>query len=282
MIPKKDTAKDLWKPKRRIELLYQRRLRQLMRKLEMKFKKATGLEDILKMLKEFSKSKEFIQYAEATAKKMVTGVFTDAGKTWRTAARVNSKGREIYEALKQEFNSPIGIAVKEQTDKNSRLIKSMPERIRIEITDIVARETMNGRRSTEIAEDLQSRFPEMLKNKADLIARTETSKTESALNQARSQNLGLNWYIWRTSDDVRVRKSHDHMEDVLINWENPPSPEALIKQRSKLGRYHAGCAPNCRCYSEIVVRLDFVKFPHKVYYNGKIQYMSRKQFESIM
>lgn len=253
-----------------------------MRELENKLKKAIGLKDILKTLKEFSKSKEFKQYAEATARKMVTSVFTDAGKTWRTAARVNSKGREIYEALKQEFNSPIGIAVKEQTERNAKLIKSMPERIRVEITDIVAREKMEGRRSEAIAEDLQSRFPEMLKNKADLIARTETSKTDSALNQARSQSIGINWYEWNTSEDGRVRSSHKHMDTVLINWNNPPSPESLIGKRSILGKYHAGCCPNCRCYSSPVVRLDFISWPHKVYYNGQIVRMSRKQFESIM
>lgn len=282
MIPKKDTAKDLWKPKRRIELLYQRNLRRIMKRLEKELKQAKDLPEILRILKKFTRSQEFKQYAEASARKMVTSVFTDAGKTWRTAAKVNSKGREIYEALQKEFETHIGLAVKEQIERNSRLIKSMPERIRTEITDVVARESMEGRRASEIAEDLQERFPEMLKAKADLIARTETSKTESALNQARSQSIGLNWYIWRTSDDSRVRKSHDHMEDVLINWNNPPSPEALIKQKSKLGKYHAGCAPNCRCYSEIVVRLDFISWPHKVYYNGKIQRMSRKQFESIM
>lgn len=281
MIPKKDTAKDLWKPKRRIELLYQRNLRRIMKTLQKELKKANDLSEIVKILKKFTQSKEFKEYAEASALKMVTGVFTDAGKTWRTAANVNSKGRQIYEALQKEFETPIGLAVKEQIERNSQLIKSMPEKIRSEITDIIARESREGRRASEIAEDLQERFPEMLKAKADLIARTETSKTESALNQARSQSIGLNWYIWRTSDDSRVRKSHDHMEDVLVNWNNPPSPEALIRQKSKLGNYHAGCAPNCRCYSEIVIRLDFIKWPHKVYYNNKITYMSRKQFEQI-
>lgn len=279
------TAKDLWEPKRRIELVYQKSLRVIMRKLEKELKGKNDLASILKTLKKFMKSEEFNKHAYASAKKMVTSVFTDAGKTWRTAANVNSKGRQIYEALKHEIDTTlIGISINEQIERNAKLIKSMPERIRSEITDIVARESLEGRRASDIAEDLQERFPEMLKAKADLIARTETSKTSSALTQARSQNLGINWYEWRTSEDGRVRKSHKHMDGVLINWNDPPSPEALTKPpiKSTLGKYNAGCAPNCRCYASPVVRLDFISWPHKVYYRGQIIRMSRKEFESIM
>lgn len=283
MIPKKDTAKDLWKPKRRIELLYQRRLRKLMRELEKKLKKVTGLSNILNTLREFAKSKEFKQYAEATARKMVTGIFTDAGKTWRTAARVNSKGREIYEALKDEIdNTSIGISIKEQTDRNARLIKSMPERIRVEITDIVARESMGGRRASEIAEDLQERFPEMLKAKADLVARTETSKTESALTRARAENLGIKAYIWRSSEDGRVRDSHKKMDNVICFFSQPIVPEKIFGIKTTLKPGLAGEFPNCRCYIEPIIRLDFVSWPHKVCWNNRIVRMTRKEFEEVL
>ena len=65
--------------------------------------------------------------------------------------------------------TPIGVSIKDQIERNAALIKSIPEKIRIEITDIIARESYGGRRASDIAEDLQSRFPEMLKAKADLI-----------------------------------------------------------------------------------------------------------------
>ena len=276
------TAKDLWKPKRRIELLYQRSLRKIMKSLENRLKGLTSLADILRTLKKFTQSKEFQDHAESEAKKMVTSVFTDAGKTWREAANINSKGRQIYAALKHEMETtPIGLSVKEQIDRNADLIKSMPIKIRSEITEIVARESMGGRRSEDIAQYLQEIFPQMTKAKADLIARTETSKTESALTKARCDNLGIKAYIWRTSEDIRVRSSHSHMDDVIVFWDNPPSPELLDGKKS-VGYYHAGNIYNCRCYSEVVIRTDFIKFPHKVYYNGRIVTMNKKQFESIM
>lgn len=277
------TAKDLWRPKRRIELLYQRSIRTLMHKLEKELKGKTDLVSILKTIKNFMKSKEFQQYAYATAKKMVTSVFTDAGKTWRTAANVNSKGRQIYEALKQEMDTtPIGESIKEQTEINAKLITGIPQKVSEEITDYVAKRSQEGRRASDISEELQSIYPTMFKNKADLIARTETSKASTALTKARCDNIGINWYEWNTSEDGRVRSSHKHMDTVLINWDNPPSPEKLKGIKSKLGKYHAGCCPNCRCYPAPIIRLDFISWPHKVYYKDKIVTMTRKQFENIM
>lgn len=240
------------------------------------------LKSILRTIKKFTKSKEFNEYAERAAMKMVTSLFSDAGKTWRQAARTNSKGKGIYESLKNELNGPIRKSINEQVKRNAKLIKSMPKSIREEITNHVAKETSKGRRSEFIAEDLQKEYPFMMEKKAKLIARTEVSKTSTALTRARCDNIGINWYEWNTSEDGRVRSSHKHMDTVLINWYNPPSPEKLDGIKSKLGKYHAGCCPNCRCYPAPIVRLDFITWPHKVFYKNKIVTMTKKQFELIM
>jgi len=213
--------------------------------------------------------------------KMVTSLFSDAGKTWRQAARTNSKGKGIYEALKVELNGPVGKSINEQVKRNAKLIKSMPTSIRPQITTFVKEETLKGRRSENIAEDLLNKFPQMYESKAKLIARTEVSKTSTALTKARCDMIGINWYVWRTSEDQRVRSSHDIMDDVLISWDDPPSPEKLDGGRS-VGKYHAGNIYNCRCYPEPVIRLDFISWPHKVYYKNKIVTMTKKQFQEIM
>jgi SPP1 gp7 family putative phage head morphogenesis protein len=281
MIPKKNTAKDLWAPKRKIEVMYKKALRQITKDLEEKLTGLTDLKSILRTIKKFVKSKEFNEYAERSAMKMVTALFSDAGKTWRQAARTNSKGKGIYEALKNELDGPIGKSIKEQVERNAKLIKSMPKSIRTEIANHVALETLKGRRSEFIAEDLPKLYPRMFENKAKLIARTEVSKASTALTKARCDMIGINWYIWRTSEDQRVRSSHSYMEDVLINWDTPPSPEKLEGERS-VGKYHAGNIYNCRCYPEPVIRLDFVTWPHKVHHKNKIVTMTKKQFEEIM
>lgn len=281
MVPTKNTAKDLWKPKRKIEEKYKRALKQLARSINKKLIGFTTSYEIVRELKRISNSPEFNQYAESVALKMVTSLFSDAGRTWREAARVNSKGQEIYKALKNELHGPIGIYVKEQIDRNAKIIKSMPIGISEQLTEHIKNETFKGRRSEEIAKDLEKKVPYMFEYKAKLIARTEVSKTSTALTESRCKNIGIRWYNWRTSNDQRVRSSHDHMNNVLVCWDNPPSPEVLINEKN-VGYYHAGNIYNCRCYPEPIVRLDFVKWPHKVYYNGKVTKMTRLEFEKIM
>jgi len=53
--------------------------------------------------------------------------------------------------------------------------------------------------------------------------------------------LGVTEYIWRSSDDVRVRSSHRDYDDRRFSWDEPP------------GGKHPGEDYNCRCFAEPVV-----------------------------
>ncbi|MDR8377773.1 phage head morphogenesis protein, partial [Acinetobacter baumannii] len=52
-------------------------------------------------------------------------------------------------------------------------------------------------------------------------------------------------YIWRTSEDGDVRPSHKAMNGKFVAWNSPPTLDNL--------KGHAGCLPNCRCYTEPVI-----------------------------
>ncbi|WP_285860323.1 phage minor head protein [Brevibacillus sp. MER 51] len=212
---------------------------------------------------------------------MVTHLFSDAGRTWRQAAKTNSRGRLIFEALQKELRGPIGSAVRLQAERNAAIIKSLPLDVAKQVNEHVLREVMKGTRASDIAEQIKQFFPEATKAKAGLIARTEVSKTSTALTQARCEFIGADWYIWRTSEDARVRDSHQLMDDVIVKWNDPPNPEKLDGQKHAFGHYHAGCIFNCRCYSEPVIDMNLINWPAMVYYGGRIQRMTRKQFEKI-
>lgn len=277
----KRTAKDLWMPKRRIESRYKKALNKITKKITKAIEGITSALQITKILKKLTKSEEFKEYAEKSAMKMVTAIFSDAGRTWREASRVNTKGNEIYKALKEETKGPIGGYVNEQIMRNAELIKSLPLDIARDVTEYIGNETIKGRTSESIAIDLQKKIPSMSSKKATLIARTEVSKTNTALIKARASQIGLDWYVWKTCKDQRVRKSHDHMDGVLIRWDNPPSPEKLAGEKH-IGYYDAGNIFNCRCYPAPIVNLKQVKFPCKVYHGGKIKIMTKAEFEEIM
>ena len=213
--------------------------------------------------------------------KMVTQLFKDGGRNWKEAARKNSRGRAIYEALRFELQGRMGGEFAYQVRRNAEIIRTLPLDISRNITKYISEEAIKGRRASDIAFEIQQKFPHESRAKARLIARTEVSKTSTALTKSRAEDIGLNWYVWRTSEDQRVRTSHEHMDDVVVSWRDKPSPEALIGKRN-LGKYDAGCIFNCRCYPEVLVNIDDIKWPHKVYRNGRIQTMTRNQFTQIM
>jgi SPP1 gp7 family putative phage head morphogenesis protein len=238
--------------------------------------------EIIRRLRDYTQTKGFNAYAEAIATKMVTHLFSDAGRTWRQAARKNSQGRMIYQALLQEMNGPIGGAVRHQILRNAEIVKSLPNDIARQVNEHILTEAMKGTRASNMAEQIKAFFPEATKAKAGLIARTETSKTSTALTRARSESFGAGWYVWRSSRDSRVRDAHRLMDGVLIKWVSPPNPESLKGMKRTFGSYHAGDIFNCRCYPEPVIDLDLITWPAVVHYGGTLRRMTRKQFEAII
>ena len=62
-----------------------------------------------------------------------------------------------------------------------------------------------------------------MNSRAALIARDQTSKLTSDLNELRQTQAGVEEYDWSTSRDERVRKSHREKEGRRFRWDNPPA-----------------------------------------------------------
>lgn len=236
--------------------------------------------EIIRRLRAATQDPWYRRYAESLAMKMVTNVFADSGRTWREAANINSKGARLYRGLQAELRTSVGVAVNAEIQRNAAYIQSVPENVAREFTEHIADRAFAGMRASDIADDLRKLYPHVSQVKADLIARTETSKTHTALEQARNERMGIRWYQWRTSEDARVRDSHRLMDRVLVAWDDPPSPELLDGERD-VGPYHAGCIWNCRCASLGLLELDEVSWPCKVYRAGAITTMTRAEFQAI-
>jgi SPP1 gp7 family putative phage head morphogenesis protein len=277
-----DSMKDKdWKHIDRIELQYNRSIRTLFSKIFKEFDFYNPFEYVDK-IEDFVNSHTFYDLSQNIATKMITGMRVDNMRNWREAASLGTNGKEIYQALRMQMQGSIGNLVKAQVDRNAFLIRSTPLHISREITSYIAEQQMRGRRAEDIVNDLRTKVPKLTRARANLIARTETSKASTALTRAQSFELGLNWYVWKTSKDVRVRSSHKHMDGTLIKWTNPPSPEQLVNIKSTLGYYNAGEAPNCRCYTSPLIDSSYINFPHKIYLGGEIIQISEKNFKRIM
>ena len=157
-------------------------------------------------------------------------------------------------------------------------LSSLPKTIAATMAEHIASQAREGKRATA---SIPALAMHVARSRARLIARTETSKATTALTRARAEELDLQWYLWRTSEDQRVRLAHRRMSNVIFNWESPPAPEKLVGEKSTAGHYHAGNIWNCRCYPEPLLRFDQTSWPHKVYINGAIRMMTLAVFRNL-
>lgn len=233
-------------------------------------------------MRNFQNSEPFNSFVYSAVRRMVTPIAVQNMRTWRMAAKKATKNPSLYRMLMSEINQGLKSDIEIQIEENASLIKTLPTDVAKKVTKDISDMALKGMRASEIAKVIREQTDKHSRASAKLIARTEVSKTTTALTKARCDNLDLHWYVWRTMEDGdRVRKSHRIMEGVLVNWNEPPSPEALAGEKS-VGNYHAGNIWNCRCYPEPLIEIDDISWPHKVYTNGKIQTMGKMQFEQMM
>jgi uncharacterized protein with gpF-like domain len=87
--------------------------------------------------------------------------------------------------------------------ENVTLVTSLPDEYLKRIESIVYQGMQSGRYPTAIAKDLQEATG-ISWRRAKTIARDQTAKINSAIDSERSQNLGIEYYRWSTSSDLRV------------------------------------------------------------------------------
>jgi len=123
------------------------------------------------------------------------------------------------------------------TADNVALIKSVPQRLFADIETRITSGVRAGQRWEDMAAELEARHG-VAKDRAKVIARDQVGKFYGELNQKRQENLGITGYIWRTSNDNRVRDEHELREGVHFEWSDPPADG------------HPGEPVLCRCYAE--------------------------------
>lgn len=240
-----------------------------------------SIDSLLQRLAALTANEQFLVAADFISRKMVHSIAKVNANTWKQAAAKSTNGKRIYEALQQELHSPVGQAINTMVKENARLIRTLPRKLSEDVTAFVLDQQSKGTRSEETTKLLQQKYPSYTRSRLHLISVTETHKANTAVTQARADNLGLKFYQWATSEDARVRESHRLMDKTLVPWSSPPSPEALAGEPSRLGKYHAGCCPSCRCLSLPITSLDEITFPAKAYISGSIVTVTRQQFASL-
>jgi SPP1 gp7 family putative phage head morphogenesis protein len=139
----------------------------------------------------------------------------------------------------------------EWVDRNTSLIR-LEQRARQEVARIVDAPIREGVRVEEIRDRIQARM-NVVRSRAELIARDQTLKLYGQIQEERQTQAGIEEYTWSTSLDERVRgnpsgiypKSHGNhwkLEGRTFRWDDPPVVD------EKTGRKeHPGGDFQCRC-----------------------------------
>jgi SPP1 gp7 family putative phage head morphogenesis protein len=180
------------------------------------------------------------------ARRIAAGAVKNSAKT--TDARM---ARAIESALGVDIaplldEGALAGAMQRALVANVGLITTIPSRhfaqLRARILETFAR----GARWETLAEEIR-RQTGVTQDRANLIARDQTSKMSAALNEARQTDLGIEEYIWADAGDRRVRPEHHALNGTRQKWAAPPLVEGE--------HVHPGEAINCRCRSLPVINL---------------------------
>lgn len=216
--------------------------------------------NIIPVLKQYEQEYVNDAYASVLAQSFNTIRNTLSGIGVEAQFVANSYVNQVNTANKKRFykamESAIGIDVQSivqnenlsdilvaKTQENVALIRSIPEELLKKIEVIVYEGTTQGSTPGSMISEIRKAY-KVSENRAKLIARDQTSKLNSAFNQQRQQNLGVEEYVWVTADDDRVRKDHADKNGKVFRWDKPPKDTG-----------HPGEDINCRCIAQPLIQV---------------------------
>lgn len=147
-------------------------------------------------------------------------------------------------------------AVEKWTKENVDLIQSVGSEYFEDLESEVIEALEDGKRVESLAEAVEERAG-VAESRATLIARDQLGTLNSQVNGERQQALGIGRYRWVSSEDNRVRPSHQVFNGQTYTW-----AEGTIEG-------HPGEPIQCRCTADPViedlVRNDsFIRFQNKI------------------
>ena len=163
-------------------------------------------------------------------------------------------------ALNIYQDEPLRRVLQMATQQNVQLIKSIASQHLNAVADIVFQNMMQGVRSKQIIDAIQSYG--VTRSRAALIARDQTAKVQSAVNRARQEAAGFKYFRWSTSNDERVRPSHVHAGNAMTpygrgvyRWDQLPTVDGE--------KVAPGMPIRCRCVAVPVLSSEVEAFRKK-------------------
>lgn len=124
---------------------------------------------------------------------------------------------------------------------NIQLIRSIPEQISSQLSGAMNKAFQEGTSLKDLTKIVQERTG-VGRARAELIARDQIGRLNGQLAEMRQRNAGIDAYIWRTSQDERVRPTHRVRDGKTFKWSD--------------GGIKPGSEIRCRCNADPVFPND--------------------------
>jgi SPP1 gp7 family putative phage head morphogenesis protein len=155
-----------------------------------------------------------------------------------------------------QSSSTLGTIADLWVSRHVQLITKMESEVISDIGVMVREGIDSGLSYREMQKDIMQRAG-VGKSRAELIARTEISSANMAVNKSRFEALGVERCIWRTAKDERVREAHRKMEGVEFALNDPPHVGGGTDEKGRAipdeGRHLPGDWYQCRCRCEPIL-----------------------------
>lgn len=167
-----------------------------------------------------------------------------AAETVDNAAK--KKAAEDFErvatvALKGEFTNT---EWNDWVSENVRLIRSIDSRYFAEVEQAIHEGIDGGWSADKLTDRIAERFG-VSKTRARVIARDQIGKFHAQADAKRHTEVGITHFIWRTSNDERVRPEHQALEGETFSYVRGAPSEGLPGQPIQ-----------CRCVAEPVIDVE--------------------------
>ena len=195
--------------------------------------------------------------------------------------------QEMMKILRGALGIDIGAIVDEQLKRdlqvlimeNASYIKSIPDYL----IGNVAKRVMQHFKGEPLPENrtLRQQIKEEFKvsdGRAKVLARDQTAKMNTSLTQKRQEQLGIEWYVWKTVEDehvvgtpggkypkgTKLHRNHYIMQDKVCKWADPTvysddGGKTWKKRLQEMPQNAPGQDIMCRCRAAPYIDIEKLK-----------------------
>lgn len=179
----------------------------------------------------------------------VDRILTDAGRQFISSVASNGSV-----AVVPDFTDATRAQLTEALTTNTELgIRGWAAERIPQLRRRVEENVFKGMRTDKLARIIEAEFG-VGKRKAEFLADQETGLLMAKYRQGRYQDVGVQEYIWQTSNDIRVRPDHAALNGRRFNFNAPPITDKATGRRNNPGEDY-----RCRCVPKPI--LNFVPTP---------------------